>query len=458
MAVRVKMNANIRSPGSRVVVGQDRRITVRIDAWGVIVTGGGGGNDNIGNGPPDGDNPPPVPPQPLGDESISIQHNSHEVEAGRVQVRMGSGSTWNDATKMAPSRRWRYTENYQGSGEDLTIQVRADAPPGYRGTETVTHTVTVVVTRERPDIRIDGMPSSGRTYNVDVPRGDQVELPLTGSVRWEASGIREVRAGVGKAAERVERVSGDWSRWRHTVTLRGFGKQTIHVRAENRAGNRRTERRDVLPVDTGAPRLRFTKAPRGNIAWPSDGTLTLRYEGNARDTGTGVRRVQWRLDEDGAFQNANDDSGPDDDRWSRWSVDVPIPEIGRHEVEFRAVDRAENEATRSFIVRARDLTPPVLRVVRPTSSLHEVLEEEGGVTVDIEGVAEDPISDIEAVEWAHEGEAFEPAQPLEDDWSQWHVAVHLEQPGLFPILVRASDVAGNTSEPRELRIRVREVL
>lgn len=459
MSVRAGMFVEITSPGERVTVGPDRRVTININAWGVILTGGGGGdNNNRPPSPPNGDNPPPAPPHlQHGKDANVIQSGNREVEAGRVLVRLGGGHNWREATKMVQARRWRFTGTAEGGGP-LEISVRAEAPTGFQGQKTHNHTVNVVVDRDPPVFKIDRLPRPPQIHKEEVPSGSKIDFTVSGSAEDKGSGVREVLVGVGEASDRAEM---DGKKWKHTLTLQGFGEHDIRARAVDRAGNINNERRRVETIDTGPPTIVITQPRRGTIiGWPEDGDLTVEAKGKAKDDGSGVRRVMWRLGDNGRFTTAEITSPTGSRRW--WEAKIPIPDMGEHVIQFRCEDNARNEVSDEITIHVEDLTPPKVRIIKPSkpsASPHEVLEEEGGVTVGVEGTAEDPITEVAGVEWSLNGSQFEPAHPVvDDDWSEWKFSVHLDRIGEHLILVRATDVSGNTSKPHELRVKVREVL
>jgi hypothetical protein len=449
---RVQMFAEITSPRARITVGSDRRVTVQVDAWGVIATGGpGSGHGHIGDGILD----PPRPPGNTG--NISAQSGGREVEAGRVQVRLGSGS-FRDATKVPSShlpRRWRFTGTAPGSGS-MEIAVRAHPPQAFQGqTAVATRTINVVVDNRPPNITIDNLPRLPRVHEVEIASGSRIDFTISGSARDNETSVRSVHAGVGEASEPAENVSGDWSQWRHKLSLRGFGRHDIRVRAVDRVGNQRQERRRVETVDTGPPRLTISSPRRGSaIAWPDEGELTVTFRGRATDDGSGVRLVTWRVGDEGRFERAEDRSPRGN--WSRWRARVPIPSLGEHVVHFRCRDRAGNEVQESFSVNATDQTPPEVQITEPPTSPHEVIEQDGGVTVEVRGTAVDPVTEVAAVEWSLDGSDKKEAEPLENDWSEWAFSVHLDRPGNQTVQIEATDVSGNTSDPHELVIQVRE--
>jgi hypothetical protein len=470
------MTAQIRSPrsGARVWVGPNRRVTVEVDAHAVVVVSGPGNGHGHLHGPPGDDIPDPIrPPGNTGD--ISIQRGGRELAAGRVQVRLGSGS-FRDATKV-PSphlpRRWRFTGTAPGSGS-MEITVRAHPPQAFQGRPAEDRrTVNVSVDDQPPTLNINS-PKSRERFDVD---GSRTEITVRGTAEDTQSGVSSVRVGINSPnqAATAEGSEGNrWSRWRHNLALEGIRRHTIRVEARDGVGNVKERSRTILTVDTGDPELQIRSPRPGErrFNWSEDGELLVRVTGRVRDLGSGVKSVQWRIGNGGEFTAVPEPPGGwgDPGRWTEWSVEIPIPNPGEHTLHFACYDRADeipegngrdvpNEATDRLTLRAED-TPPPAMITEP-SSPHRVEEQEGGVTVQVRGGLEDfdTVASVAAVEWSLDGGEFQLAQPEEEnDWSRWRFPVHLHEHGIFRVRVRTRHASGTTTHPKDLEIRVRRVL
>lgn len=339
----VQMHAKIVSPKGTVTLGPDKRVTVSIDAWGIVIAGGGGPPPPKGGDPfpqlPGGGGPLPQPPRPPGDGSVVIQSNT-EVEAGQVLVKLGNAD-FKQATQLPgsrPRKRWRFTGTISREG-NLDVTVRAKPPPGFRGNDGQDDvTFTVVIDDRSPDLEINA-PSVNHRFPMP---GAKRTITVRGSAADDRSGVSRVLVGIGEASERATLRRGRWSK---RLTLKGVGRHTIVARAVDGVGNDRQRRRSVRTIDTGDPVLEITRPePGAAFEWSDD--LMVLVGGTASDEGSGVQSVEWRLADDDEYQEAERRARG----WSRWRARVPIPRPGEHTIEFRCFDNAdEPNGTRATI-------------------------------------------------------------------------------------------------------------
>lgn len=133
------------------------------------------------------------------------------------------------------------------------------------------------------------------------------------------------------------------------LELRGDGFYVIRWYTVDRAGNRGAENVRAIEIDSKAPQLQFSVAgspigPKQEVA--ARATLALL----AMDAGVGVESLQWR-------RNAAD-------AWQPYVSPLPLKDLagadGRGLIQFRALDRLQNESPVESFVYVIDNTPPAL--------------------------------------------------------------------------------------------------
>lgn len=357
------MNAKIMSPSGTVTVGPKRKLTVTIEAWGVILKGGGIGKGKDRPGLPGGDRPLPHPKGggnlPGKDRDIQILNTVREIEAGKVEVKMGAKGSFKPATKLRSrgiAKRWRFTGTVPGTGE-LQISVRAGVGDAHQGNVAKRRrTVKVIMDDTPPKIKIispergDEVPEKGPDYTVTVK----------GMASDDRSGVKNVFLGIGEASKRVTvRKNG---KWRKKLTLRGTGKHKIVVRAVDKKGNEKTRARTVTTVDNVGPDITIN-APETDevISWEED--KTIKVTGTAIDETSGVKSVQCKIDGDD-FGSAELDPIDNSKREVRWSAEFGIPEVGSSKITVRAEDEAGNRET---VERMLEVAVPQDRIALGTT-------------------------------------------------------------------------------------------
>jgi hypothetical protein len=218
----------------------------------------------------------------------------------------------------------------------------------------------------------------------------------------------------------------------------GEGRHTVAMGSEDDAGRVEEEHSVEVDVDSTAP------TPRLDALGPASdeaerlvvGRDTLVLAG-AGDGGSGVARVQMRVD---------------DDAWLD-AVPTRIAEPGAHSVDVRAVDAAGNAAELHRVVFV-DREPPAVAVLRPADQSVDVAEV--GVTlparvlssravlvgpVPLEAAASDADSGIARVEFRVDGQlqATVTQAPWVWDWSLLPDPQHVAH----VVRIDAVDGAGN---------------
>ena len=220
------------------------------------------------------------------------------------------------------------------------------------------------------------------------------------------------------------------------VVLDEPGTYMLEYRATDVAGN--VSEPEMLHVTVVAPDGEDTTPPEvtaqvtgdldGDGAYVGSASVNL----TARDPGSGVAGIEYDLDGAG---------------YAAYTAPVVVDEPGEHTVTYRATDRAGNVSepgSATFtVVEAppEDTTPPTVTA--------EVTGEQdadgayvGSATVQV--LAEDTGSGVESVEYSLDGAAYAP----------YTDAIVVDVTGAHTVSYRATDAAGNTSEPGTVELVV----
>ncbi|WP_371101060.1 OmpL47-type beta-barrel domain-containing protein [Streptomyces sp. PU_AKi4] len=238
------------------------------------------------------------------------------------------------------------------------------------------------------------------------------------------SGVDRIEYAVG--------ADGAWQPYTAPVVVDRIGTHTVRYRALDRAGNVSAEQSVGFTVvapqsdDTTPPETSATVAGEKN----DDGdyvdmaTVTV----TASDTGTGVNTIEYAIGAGGA--------------WQAYTGPVMVHEAGTHTVRYRATDRAGNTAAAKsveFTVVAappQDTTPPATGVtVAGTRNSDGAYVGDATVTVS----ADDGHggSGVAGIEYSLDGGPY----------LAYTGPVVVDRAGRHTVAYRASDNAGNTSEP-----------
>ena len=222
------------------------------------------------------------------------------------------------------------------------------------------------------------------------------------------------------------------------VTVSDPGDHTVQYRATDSAGNV-SEVGSVAftvvepqPADTIAPDVSASVTGDKNAdgAYVGSATVTV----SASDTESGVATVESRLD-GGA--------------WTTYSEPLTVNESGAHTVSYRATDEAGNMSepeSVSFTVAE----PQPADTTAPETSADVAGKRDaagayvGSATVTVS--AQDAGSGVATVEYSLDGAPY----------AAYTGPVEVDQPGDHTVAYRATDNAGNTSEPRSVSFTVVE--
>ncbi|MCW8120615.1 MULTISPECIES: OmpL47-type beta-barrel domain-containing protein [Streptomyces violaceoruber group] len=237
----------------------------------------------------------------------------------------------------------------------------------------------------------------------------------------------------GSGVERIEYAlgaDGAWQPYTTPVVVDQVGEHTVRYRAFDKAGNAAEEKSVTFAVaapdtdDTTAPETSATVSGEKNAegAYIDMATVTV----TASDTGSGVNTIEYAVG-DGA--------------WTAYTAPVMVHEVGEHTVRYRATDKAGNVAAEksvAFTVAAappQDTTPPVTgATVDGTKNSDGAYVGSAKVTVN---AADEGGSGVAGVEYSLDAGPY----------LAYTDPVIVDRVGRHTVAYRASDKAGNTSEP-----------
>lgn len=266
------------------------------------------------------------------------------------------------------------------------------------------------------------------TADVTGTRNDQGEYVGSASVALAAT-------DEGSGVDRIEYALGDddaWQPYTAPVVVDQVGTHTVRYRALDKAGNVSEEKSVEFTVvapptdDTTAPETSATVDGEKN----ADGhyidmaTVTV----TASDTGSGVNTIEYAIGADGA--------------WQEYTGPVMVHEAGTHTVRYRATDKAGNAAAEKgvefTVVSAppQDTTPPATGVtVQGTKNSDGAYVGRATVTVSADDGHDG--SGVARVEYSLDGGPY----------LAYTAPVVVDRAGRHTVAYRATDEAGNTSEP-----------
>ena len=266
---------------------------------------------------------------------------------------------------------------------------------------------------------------ASRSFKIDqtVPQLSFTPTGTLGENGWYVSDVSlkinssDLESGIQLVEYRVNQGS-----WISAANLSlGEGIQDVDARVTDQAGNISTAS-IRLQIDTTAPGLilSLSGTPGKNDWFISNVTSSA----SVADATSGMALTEYRVDA-GSWQTG---------------ANVIVSSDGAHTVDFRVTDHAGNQssASRSFKI---DQTPPVSAFVAPLEGSTGTLAQgmfslDGGSTDATSGLAAVQISTDEGLTW------LELAVSPAGDWQYIWDTKPLPN-GLYPVLARAEDQAGN---------------
>jgi plastocyanin len=244
----------------------------------------------------------------------------------------------------------------------------------------------------------------------------------------------------GSGVDRIEYAIGDagaWQPYTTPVVIDQVGDHTLRYRAIDKAGNMAAEKNVAFTVvapptdDTAPPETSATVSGERTAdgAYIDMATVTV----SASDTGSGVNTIEYAVD-----------SGA----WQPYTAPVMVHALGAHQVRYRATDKAGNTAAEKNVAftvvapPASDTTPPVTGVtVEGTKNSDGAYVNSAKVTV---SATDEGGSGIAAIEYSLDAGPY----------LAYTAPLLVDRVGAHTVAYRASDKAGNTSEPRTVSFTV----
>jgi plastocyanin len=245
----------------------------------------------------------------------------------------------------------------------------------------------------------------------------------------------------GSGVDRIEYAvgaEGAWQPYTAPVVVDRVGDHTVRYRALDKAGNVSAEKSvtftvvapqsdDTTPPDTSAT-VGGERNPDGTYIDMATVTVT------ASDTGSGVNSIEYAVGADGA--------------WQPYAAPVMVHEAGTHTVRYRATDKAGNVAavkSVEFTVVAappQDTAPPVTGVtVEGTKNSDGAYVGSARVTI---AATDGGGSGVAGIEYSLDGGPY----------LAYGAPLVVDRAGAHTVVYRATDRAGNTSEPRTVSFTV----
>lgn len=237
----------------------------------------------------------------------------------------------------------------------------------------------------------------------------------------------------GSGVERIEYAlgaDGAWQPYTTPVVVDQVGEHVVRYRAFDKAGNAAEEKRVTFAVaapdtdDTTAPETSATvsgeKNPDG--AYIDMATVTV----TASDTGSGVNTIEYAVG-DGA--------------WTAYTAPVMVHEVGEHTVRYRATDKAGNAAAEKSVAFTVVAAPPQDTTAPVTGATVDGTKNSDGAYVGSAKVT------VNATDEGGSGVAGVEYSLDAGPYLAYTDPVVVDRVGRHTVAYRASDKAGNTSEP-----------
>jgi hypothetical protein len=325
-----------------------------------------------------------------------------------------------------------------GSGVDsVEYQVDGGTYTTYSAPFNVTAVGAHTVKYRATDVAGNTSPEGTKTFNVVAGGGGDTTAPtVSGSVAGAQDGdgsylgsatvtvtAADEQGGSGLASVEYQINDTGWNPYTAPVQVTNPGQYVVLLRATDSAGNVGNGQVSFTvveaPSDTTPPTVtaEVSGTQDGDGDYQDVATVTL----SATDTGSGVKSVEYKLD-DGA--------------WTAYTAAVSVNTPGDHMVSYRATDNANNvsdEGMVMFTVVQQDTDAPTVT--------GEVIgsQDENGAYVGsamVKVTATDAGSGVGSVEYQLDGGA----------WTAYTDAVQVSAVGDHTVTFRATDNAGNVSE------------
>lgn len=281
------------------------------------------------------------------------------------------------------------------------------------------------------------------------------QLTLTDPVEEDAIGqVEKIEVKINNGPYSLAIKNGTtWANWSWSKSDLTSGTYTLRARITLKLNVRppRVSAPTTVVIDADAPVFENIQTNDDNLYQPP---YRVVITGEVSDASS-ISSVQWKRD-NGSYNLAENLTG----NWSRWRASVNLLTLGDHTVTLRATDSAGNQKTLPLSITAADRTVPDLEIISPLNGT-TVVWAEGGITIEMNGTANDTESGVDRVQWSLDGENYTEAIPQSPgNWATWDASVFISDedgPGEYVINVQAIDRQGNIGS-RDLIIDVAETL
>ncbi|MER7190432.1 OmpL47-type beta-barrel domain-containing protein [Streptomyces flaveolus] len=245
----------------------------------------------------------------------------------------------------------------------------------------------------------------------------------------------------GSGVDRVEYAigaDGAWQPYTTPVVVDQVGDHTVRYRAFDKAGNAAAEKSLTFSViapptdDRTPPETSATVGGEKNAdgAYIDMATVTV----TASDTGSGVNTIEYAIGADGA--------------WQAYTAPVMVHQVGTHTVRYRATDKAGNVAADKSVEFTVVAAPPQDTTAPVTGATVEGTRNSDGAYV---GNAKVTVS---ATDEGGSGVAGIEYSLDAGPYLAYSAPVVVDRAGAHTVAYRASDRAGNSSEPLSVSFTV----
>ncbi|MFF9456784.1 OmpL47-type beta-barrel domain-containing protein [Streptomyces flaveolus] len=245
----------------------------------------------------------------------------------------------------------------------------------------------------------------------------------------------------GSGVDRVEYAigaDGAWQPYTTPVVVDQVGDHTVRYRAFDKAGNASAEKSVTFSVvapptdDRTPPETSATVGGEKNAdgAYIDMATVTV----TASDTGSGVNTIEYAIGADGT--------------WQAYTAPVMVHQVGTHTVRYRATDKAGNVAAAKSVEFTVVAAPPQDTTAPVTGATVEGTKNSDGAYV---GKAKVTVS---ATDEGGSGVAGIEYSLDAGPYLAYSAPVVVDRTGAHTVAYRASDRAGNTSEPLSVSFTV----
>jgi hypothetical protein len=267
-------------------------------------------------------------------------------------------------------------------------------------------------------------------FDPTPPTATLVISGTNGASGWYTAASVSVTGADATSGISVTQVSVDGGPWQSSATLLE-GTHSVVGRALDHAGNLILTPAQVVKVDATAPTISASVSPGTRL---TDWYLSkVSVSASVLDVTSGIGLTEYRLN-GGSWE-------PGDQ--------LTILADGLHTVDFRTTDRAGNASSASLSIML-DATPPKSAFSQPLEGT--TLKVTG--TVLLSGISIDALSGLAATEISlDDGETWQALPQTDGVWSYAWDTLRVRD-GLYTLLVRADDQAGNRENTARVRIIV----